>query len=191
MTVGNRSCDPFSAASAIRRHINITAKNRARIVSGIADMVQKRWLTPGVIREHPAGFSASKQLLDCLSEETQAEAILSFLRDLFRKLCGGNDRQRFQDSSRGLSRTSWISLNLPALLAMDGGCNSSRGSPSCLGKRSVLAGGGRTRAGTSGGGGIRSPFLRRNSMFLSHYGGVISAPSSILFSRSAMTRAFW
>src|SRR5579863_6129873 len=33
----------------VRRHTNIIAKNRARIVAAIADMVQNRWLSPAVI----------------------------------------------------------------------------------------------------------------------------------------------
>lgn len=76
----------------IRRHTNIIARNRARIVGAIADMVQNRWLAPEVIRENLARFSASQQLLDRLSDETRAEAVLSFLRDLFRKVTGGLDR---------------------------------------------------------------------------------------------------
>jgi uncharacterized membrane-anchored protein YjiN (DUF445 family) len=76
----------------IRRHTNIIAKNRARIVKAIADMVQNRWLSPEVIREHLNRFSASQQLLERLSDETDAQVVLSFLRDLFRKLTGGIDR---------------------------------------------------------------------------------------------------
>ena len=34
----------------IRRHTNIIIKNRERIVEGIADMVQNRWLAPNIIR---------------------------------------------------------------------------------------------------------------------------------------------
>jgi hypothetical protein len=48
----------------IRRHTNIIIKNRERIVEGIADMVQNRWLAPDIIREHLAHFSASKTVLD-------------------------------------------------------------------------------------------------------------------------------
>lgn len=76
----------------VRRHTNIIAKNRTRIVATIADMVQNRWLSPVVISEHLAHFSASQQLLDRLSDPSQFEAILSFLRDLFRKLAEGIDR---------------------------------------------------------------------------------------------------
>ncbi len=36
----------------IRRHTNIIVKNRRRIVEGIADIVQNRWLAPHIIREH-------------------------------------------------------------------------------------------------------------------------------------------
>ncbi len=76
----------------IRRHTNIIAKNRSRIVAAIADMVQNRWLSPAVIREHLNRFSASQQVLDRLSDESGAQGVLSFLRDLLRKLAGGIDR---------------------------------------------------------------------------------------------------
>jgi uncharacterized membrane-anchored protein YjiN (DUF445 family) len=75
----------------IRRHTNIVVKNRARIVSGIADMVQNRWLSPGIIREHLARFSASRHLLDYLSDEKRTENALSFLRDLVGQIARGID----------------------------------------------------------------------------------------------------
>jgi uncharacterized membrane-anchored protein YjiN (DUF445 family) len=75
----------------IRRHTNIIVKNRARIVAGIAHMVQNRWLSPEVIREHVARFSASQLMLDRLSEESHAGGLLSFLRDLLGKVAGAID----------------------------------------------------------------------------------------------------
>jgi uncharacterized membrane-anchored protein YjiN (DUF445 family) len=75
----------------IRRHTNIVVKNRARIVSGIADMVQNRWLSPDVIREHLARFSASRHLLDYMSDEKRAEGALSLLRDLVGQIARGID----------------------------------------------------------------------------------------------------
>src|SRR3972149_7097811 len=48
----------------IRRHTNIIVRNRARIVDGIADMVQNRWLSPEVVEEHLGRFSAAPALLD-------------------------------------------------------------------------------------------------------------------------------
>jgi uncharacterized membrane-anchored protein YjiN (DUF445 family) len=47
----------------IRRHTNIIIKNRQRIVEGIADMVQNRWLAPNIIREYLVNFSASQYVL--------------------------------------------------------------------------------------------------------------------------------
>ncbi|HLK68703.1 MAG TPA: DUF445 domain-containing protein [Bryobacteraceae bacterium] len=76
----------------IRRHTNIIAKNRTRIVSAIADMVENRWLSPAVIREHLERFSASEQLLERFSDEADADRVISFLRGLFRKLASGLDR---------------------------------------------------------------------------------------------------
>jgi len=51
----------------IRRHTNIIVANRMRIVSGIVDMVQNRWLSPSVIREHLSHSSASRWVLEYLS----------------------------------------------------------------------------------------------------------------------------
>lgn len=75
----------------IRRHTNIIAANRARIVSGIVDMVQNRWLSPGVIREHLSRFSASRWVLEHLSEESRQEAALSLIRDLLHQAARGVD----------------------------------------------------------------------------------------------------
>ncbi len=75
----------------IRRHTNIVVKNRARIVSGIADMVQNRWLSPEIIREHLTRFSASHHLVDYLSDDRRAETALSFLRDLIGQIARGID----------------------------------------------------------------------------------------------------
>jgi len=76
----------------IRRHTNIVVKNRGRIVSGIADMVQNRWLSPEILREHLARFQASRHLMDYLSDERRAESALSFLRDLIGQLAQGIDQ---------------------------------------------------------------------------------------------------
>jgi len=76
----------------IRRHTNIIVKNRARIVTGIADMVQNRWLSPETLREHLARFSASRHLMDYLSDARRSETALSFLRDLIGQLARGLDQ---------------------------------------------------------------------------------------------------
>ena len=75
----------------IRRHTNIIAKNRSRIVEGIADMVQNRWLTPDVVREHLSRFSASGYVLDYLGNKARAETVLSLLRDLMGHVVRGLD----------------------------------------------------------------------------------------------------
>jgi uncharacterized membrane-anchored protein YjiN (DUF445 family) len=75
----------------IRRHTNIIVKNRARIVDGIADMVQNRWLSPEVIEEHLGRFSASRALLEYLGDESRREKFLVVLRDLPGKIVEGLD----------------------------------------------------------------------------------------------------
>jgi len=75
----------------IRRHTNIIVKNRARIVDGIADMVQNRWLSPEVIEEHLGRFSASRALLEYLGDGSRREKLLVVLRDLLGKIVEGLD----------------------------------------------------------------------------------------------------
>ncbi|MGA7104102.1 MAG: DUF445 domain-containing protein [Candidatus Deferrimicrobiaceae bacterium] len=75
----------------IRRHTNIIVKNRARIVDGIADMVQNRWLSPAVIEEHLGRFSASRALLEYLGDGSRREKLLLVLRDLLGKIVEGLD----------------------------------------------------------------------------------------------------
>ncbi len=75
----------------INRHTNIIVKNRERIISGIVDMVQNRWLSRDVIGEHLDRVSASGYILDYLSRKRRAEAALSLLRDLLREVARGID----------------------------------------------------------------------------------------------------
>jgi uncharacterized membrane-anchored protein YjiN (DUF445 family) len=75
----------------IRRHTNIIVKNRARIVDGIADMVQNRWLSPAVIEEHLGRFSASRALQEYLGDRSRREKLLVVLRDLLGKIVEGLD----------------------------------------------------------------------------------------------------
>jgi uncharacterized membrane-anchored protein YjiN (DUF445 family) len=75
----------------IRRHTNIIVKNRARIIDGIADMVQNRWLSPAVIEEHLGRFSASRALQEYLGDGSRREKLLVVLRDLLGKIVEGLD----------------------------------------------------------------------------------------------------
>jgi len=70
----------------IRQHTNIIIKNRQRIVEGIADMVQNRWLAPNIIREHLALFSASQYVLDYLASDEQLENVLKIMRDIIQQV---------------------------------------------------------------------------------------------------------
>jgi uncharacterized membrane-anchored protein YjiN (DUF445 family) len=73
----------------IRRHTNIIIKNRQRIVDGIADMVQNRWLAPRIIREYLMNFSASQYLLDFLANHDHLETVLGTARDIIRQFARG------------------------------------------------------------------------------------------------------
>jgi uncharacterized membrane-anchored protein YjiN (DUF445 family) len=69
----------------IRRHTNIIIKNRQRIVDGIADMVQNRWLAPRIIREYLVNFSASQYVLGFLSNKDHLETVLATVRDIIQQ----------------------------------------------------------------------------------------------------------
>ena len=75
----------------IRRHTNIIIRNRRRIVTGIADMVQNRWLAPSVIRDHLPNFSASQYVLEFLSQDDHLESVVGILRDIIREFAKGID----------------------------------------------------------------------------------------------------
>ncbi|MGA6993156.1 MAG: DUF445 family protein, partial [Candidatus Deferrimicrobiaceae bacterium] len=75
----------------VRRHTNIVVKNRARIVDGIADMVQNRWLSPEVVEEHLGRFSASRALQEYLGADSRREKLLVVLRDLLGTIVEGLD----------------------------------------------------------------------------------------------------
>jgi uncharacterized membrane-anchored protein YjiN (DUF445 family) len=66
----------------LRRHTNIVARNRRRISDGVADMVQNRWLSPAVIREHLGRFSPSAALLDALADPARKARLLSIVREV-------------------------------------------------------------------------------------------------------------
>jgi uncharacterized membrane-anchored protein YjiN (DUF445 family) len=73
----------------IRRHTNIIIKNRQRIVDGITDMVQNRWLAPKIIREYLVNFSASQYVLDFLANEDHLETVLAMVRDIIQQFARG------------------------------------------------------------------------------------------------------
>ena len=75
----------------IRRHTNIVVRNRIRIVDGIADMVQNRWLSPAVVEEHLGRFSASRALQEYLGDRLRREKLLLVVRDLIGKIVEGMD----------------------------------------------------------------------------------------------------
>ena len=73
----------------VRQHTNIIIKNRQRIVDGIADMVQNRWLAPNIIREYLVNFSASQYVLDFLANEDHLKTVLAMLRDIIQQFARG------------------------------------------------------------------------------------------------------
>jgi uncharacterized membrane-anchored protein YjiN (DUF445 family) len=81
----------------IRRHTNIIVKNRRRIVEGIADMVQNRWLAPHVIREHLSLFSASQYVLHYLGQEERFDKVLGIIRGIIGQVGCGLEAPEFAE----------------------------------------------------------------------------------------------
>jgi uncharacterized membrane-anchored protein YjiN (DUF445 family) len=79
----------------IRRHTNIIVKNRRRIVEGIADIVQNRWLAPHIIREHLSLFSASQFVLHYLGQEERFDKCLGIIRDIIGQIGRGLEASEF------------------------------------------------------------------------------------------------
>jgi len=79
----------------IRRHTNIIVKNRRRIVDGIADIVQNRWLAPHIIREHLSLFSASQYVLDYLADDKRFDKVLAIIRNLIGQVGRGLEAPEF------------------------------------------------------------------------------------------------
>ena len=66
----------------LKKHTNIVVKNRVRIIDGIADMVQNRWLSPQVIREHLARVSPSAYMLERLDTPAKQEKVVRIVSDV-------------------------------------------------------------------------------------------------------------
>ena len=79
----------------IRRHTNIIVKNRRRIVEGIADIVQNRWLAPHIIREHLSLFSASQYVLHYLGQEERFDKLLGIIRGIIGQVGRGLEAPEF------------------------------------------------------------------------------------------------
>jgi len=79
----------------IRRHTNIIVKNRRRIVEGIADVVQNRWLAPQIIREHLSLFSASQYVLHYLGHKERFDKVLTIIRDIIGQVGRGLEAPEF------------------------------------------------------------------------------------------------
>jgi uncharacterized membrane-anchored protein YjiN (DUF445 family) len=75
----------------LRRHTNIIVKNRERISDGVADMVQNRWLSPAVIREHLSRVSPSAALLEQLSDPARKERLLEIVREILSRVAAALD----------------------------------------------------------------------------------------------------
>jgi uncharacterized membrane-anchored protein YjiN (DUF445 family) len=94
-------CADWFAVSAIFRpipfprlalpHTNIIVRSRAKLSSGIVDMVQNRWLSAETLAEHLDRLSASRFILDHFAAPRARTQAVTAARDLLGRLCGSLD----------------------------------------------------------------------------------------------------
>jgi uncharacterized membrane-anchored protein YjiN (DUF445 family) len=75
----------------LKRHTNIIVRNRERIADGIADMVQNRWLSPEVIREHLAKVSPSAYMLERMDTPEKQGKVVRIVSDVLAKVAESID----------------------------------------------------------------------------------------------------
>jgi len=94
-------CADWFAVSALFRpipsrrfclpHTDIIVRGRAKLSSGIVDMVQNRWLSPETLGEHLGRLSATGYLLDRLSSPAFRVQVLEAARGLLGHFAGSLD----------------------------------------------------------------------------------------------------
>lgn len=77
-------------------------------------MVQNRWLSPQVVREHITRFSASRYLLQILLDDTRVDGMLALVRDLLRKVVRAVDRPEVLEFLDRTIKDQLNSQDLPA-----------------------------------------------------------------------------
>ena len=76
-------------------HTAIIPKHRAKLTTGIIDMVQNRWLTKDTILERIASWNISSALLEALSAEHNRTALLRVVRSALTEMLRDVDDERF------------------------------------------------------------------------------------------------
>lgn len=76
-------------------HTAIIPRHRAKLTTGIIDMVQNRWLTKDVILERISGWSISGFLLGAMAAEETRGRLLQLLRGALRDVLADIDTRRF------------------------------------------------------------------------------------------------
>jgi uncharacterized membrane-anchored protein YjiN (DUF445 family) len=69
-------------------HTNLLVEKRATLSAGIVDMVQNRWLSPETVAEHLTRLSASRFILEHLSQPSTRTQVVQVARDLLGRLAG-------------------------------------------------------------------------------------------------------
>lgn len=85
-------------------HTAILPRHRARITTGIIDMVQNRWLTKETILERLASWNVAAALMTGLADPGTREGLLRMLRGTLRDLLRDMDDERFARRAAELLR---------------------------------------------------------------------------------------
>ncbi len=85
-------------------HTAIIPKHRAKLTTGIIDMVQNRWLTKDTILERFSSWNISAALLSTLAEGSNRDGLLRFFRTVLMEVLRDIDDERFARSMLALFR---------------------------------------------------------------------------------------
>ena len=66
----------------ISRHTNILANNRERLTESMVDLIATKWLSPDILEQKIAQFSASKALLELLAEPGAQQMLLAMAKKI-------------------------------------------------------------------------------------------------------------
>ena len=100
----------------VERHTAIVVRNRARIATALADLVQHRWLSRGAIAARLAAMAPAGALLDWLAAPARRERIGGAARDAAADLAAGLDRASMTRAVAAALRAHVVTIDPGATL---------------------------------------------------------------------------
>jgi uncharacterized membrane-anchored protein YjiN (DUF445 family) len=70
----------------IKKHTNIIAKNRDKLIEGIVDLVTNKWLSPEIISEKLKNIDSAKLVLDFLQQPKNKNNLITLIQNIVSKL---------------------------------------------------------------------------------------------------------